>query len=62
MVKRKTEEKEELHPPFFRQCVVTGMDEAITLSSSFPGESMEYLTARAMKMYQKIKTSDKQRW
>jgi len=40
----------------FRQCIIQGMNESITLSSNYPGENMRYLSNRALRMYSRIRS------
>ena len=40
----------------FRQVMIGGLNESITLISNFEGEDMRYLSDRALKMYNKVKS------
>jgi hypothetical protein len=56
MIKNNVEEDDGIDVIHFREVVIRGMNESIMLVSNFECESMKYLTARALRMYAKIKT------
>ena len=56
MSKRNNEDNEADDLPKFRQIQLVGMNESIMLISNYPGEDMNFLSGKALRMYKKIRT------